>query len=107
MGYYNILLTNEAKKVFTITTPFVEYEHNRLSMVVCIAPDIFQDWLISLMDNLEFFKVYFKNYLVVTSRSFEEHLAKVEEVMKRLQSTGLKFKIGKCKFAVPKVEYLG
>ena len=43
----------------------------------------------------------------MTSGSFKEHLDKVEEVMKSIQLAGLKCKIDKCKFAVPKVEYLG
>ena len=59
------------------------------------------------MDYLYFFIVYLVGFLVSTLGSFEEHLAKVEEVMKRLQLAGLKCKINKCKFAVPKVEYLG
>ena len=32
MGYYNISLTDAAKKVCTITTPFVKYKYNRLPM---------------------------------------------------------------------------
>ena len=61
----------------------------------------------ALMDELGFVRVYLYNFLVITSGSFEEHLTKVEEVMKRLQSTCIKCKIDKCRFVVPKVEYLG
>ena len=39
--------------------------------------------------------------------SFEENLAKIEEVMKRIQWDGIKSNIDKCKLTVPKVEYLG
>ena len=60
-----------------------------------------------LMDDLEFVRVYFDNFLIITSGSFEEHLAKVEEVMKRLQLDEHKCNIDKYKFSVPKVEYLG
>ena len=70
-------------------------------------PDIFQDQMSALMDDLEFFRAYLDDLLVITSGSFEEHLAKVEEVMKQLQSSGPKCNIDKCKFAVPKLEYLG
>ena len=59
------------------------------------------------MDNLEFVRVYPEIFLVITSRSFEKHFAKVEEVMKWLQSAGLKCNIDKCKFVVPKLKYLG
>ena len=61
MDYYNILLTNAAKKVYAITTPFGKYEYNCLTMGVCIVPDIFQEQMSTLMDNLEFVRVYIKN----------------------------------------------
>ena len=82
MGYYNISLTGVAKDVCTITPPFVKYEYNRLPMGVSIASDSFQDQMITLMDNLEFFIVYLDDYFIIKSDSFEEHLAKVKEVMK-------------------------
>ena len=40
MGYYNTLLTDAAKKVYMITTPFGKYGYNRLPMGVCIVPYI-------------------------------------------------------------------
>ena len=82
IGYYNILLTDGANKIFMITTLFVNIKYNRLAMVVCIAPDIFQDQMNSMMDGLEFVRVYLDNFLIITSGSLEEHLDKVEEVMK-------------------------
>ena len=76
-------------------------------MGVCISPDIFQERMSTLMDDLESVRVYIDDLLIVTSGSFEEHMVKVDEVMKRLHDAGLKCKIDKCKFAVPEVEYLG
>ena len=52
MGYYNISLTDVAKKLCTITSSFGKYEYNRLSMGVYIAPDIFQEHMSALMENL-------------------------------------------------------
>ena len=66
MGYYNILLTDAAQKRCTITTSFGNYEYNRLPMGVCMSPYIFKDQMISLMDNLEFVRIYPKNLLVIT-----------------------------------------
>ena len=47
-----------------------------------------------LMDKLDFVRFYLVDLLVIISESFEEHWAKVKEVMKRLQSSGLKYSIG-------------
>ena len=52
MGYYNISLTGGAKKVCTINAPFGNYEYNHIPMGVCIAPDIFQEQMSALMDDL-------------------------------------------------------
>ena len=76
-------------------------------MVVLIAPDIFQEQMSDLMDNLELVLVYRGDFLIIESRSFEDILAKAKEVMKQLQLAGVKLNIDECKFAVPKVEYLG
>ena len=64
-------------------------------MGVCIVPDIFQERMSALMEDFEFVRFYLDNFLVITSGSFEDHVSKVEEVMKRLQLADLKFKIDK------------
>ena len=97
------MLTEASNKLCKVTTPFLRYKYNRLPIGVCIAPDTFQEQMSAIMDDLEFDRFYLGNFLVIVSVSFEDHLAKLEEVMKQLQSSGLKFNINKCKFAVPKV----
>ena len=52
IGYYNILLTDAAKKVCMISTLFGNYKYNFLPMGVCIATDIFKEQMSALMDNL-------------------------------------------------------
>ena len=61
----------------------------------------------ALMDDLEFFIICLGGFLIIALGSFEEYLAKVEKVMKQLQFSRLKCNICKCKFSLPKVEYLG
>lgn len=107
MGYYNITLTDDAKKLCTITTPFGKYEYNRLPMGVSIAPDIFQDKICQLFEDLKNVRAYLDDLLVTSTGTYEEHLADVEIVIKRLHKAGLKCKIDKCMFAQPEIEYLG
>ena len=76
-------------------------------MVVLIAPNKFQEQTSNIIDNLDFVRVYCGDLLIIAYRSFEEHLAKAKDVMKQLQLVGIKCNIDECKFAVPKVEYLG
>ena len=81
MGYHNILITDASKKLCTITTSFGKYKYNCIPMGVCIAPDIFQERMSALVDDSDFFRVYLDDLIIITSGSFEEHLAKVKEVM--------------------------
>ena len=67
MGYYNNFLTYVYKEVCRITAPFGKYKYNRLPMGVCIAPDIFQEIISTLMDGLEFVIFYLGDLLVITS----------------------------------------
>ena len=107
MGYYNIKLSDDASKLLTITTPFGKYEYLRLPMGVSIAPDIFQDRICQLFEDLETVKAYMDDLLVVSRGTFEEHLQELEIVMERLAKAGLKCKIDKCLFCQPEIEYLG
>ena len=58
MGFYNICLSDAANKVCTITTPFRKYEYNHTLMGAYIAPDIFQEKMGALMEDLEFVRFY-------------------------------------------------
>ena len=107
MGYYNITLSDDAKKLCTITTPFGKYEYNRLPMGVSIAPDIFQDRICQLFEDIESVRAYIDDLLIVTHGSFEEHIQELDLVMSKLQDAGLKCKLDKCMFAQPELEYLG
>ena len=75
-------------------------------MGVFISPIIYQNKISALMEYLEYIRVYLDDLLLITLGSFEEHIANVEEVMKRLQFAEPKYKIDKRKFSVPRVEYL-
>ena len=103
MGCYNIFLTDAAKKICMITEPFRKYEYNHLTMGVFIAPNIFQEQMSTLMDNLYFFIVYIDVFLIITYGSFEENLCKVKEITKIPQLAAPKCKIDQCKFVIPKL----
>ena len=76
-------------------------------MGISIVPDIFQDRICQLFEDLETVKAYMDDLLVVTRGTYEEHLEELEIVMKRLAKAGLKCKIDKCLFGQPEIDYLG
>ena len=54
------------------------------------SPDMFQEKMSTLMDGLEFVRTYLDDCLCLTSGKWEDHLEKLEQVLVRLKSAGLK-----------------
>ena len=107
MGYYHIELSPDAKKLCTIVLPWGKYEYQRLPVGLSNSPDIFQEKMSTLMQDLEYVRAYIDDLLVITSGSWQDHLDKLDEVLDRLQKAGLKVNAKKSFFGKPEVEYLG
>ena len=107
MGYYHIELSPASKRLCTIVLPFGKYEYQRLPMGLCNSPDIFQEKMSELMEGLEYVRAYIDDVLALTTVSWDDHLEKLEEVLKRLADAGLKVNAKKSFFGKPELEYLG
>jgi hypothetical protein len=60
-----------------------------------------------LMESLEFVRAYLDNLLCISKLSLEDHLEKLEEVLRRLGNAGLKVNAAKLTFCAFEIEYLG
>ena len=107
MGYYHIELSPHSKQLCTIVLPWGKYEYQRLPMGLCNSPDIFQEKMSTLMQDLEYVRAYIDDILVITNSTLEDHLDKLREVLKRLQHAGLRVNVKKSFFAKEELEYLG
>ena len=107
MGYYHLSLTPQASKMCTVVFPWGKYEYLRLPMGLCNSPDVFQEKMNDLMDDLEFARAYLDDLLVITKGLFEEHLKHIEVVLNRLNESGLKVCMAKSKLCRDELEYLG
>ena len=107
MGYYHIELNPDSRKLCTIVLPWGKYEYLRLPMGLCNSPDIFQEKMSTLMQDLEFVRAYIDDLLAITSGSFDDHLEKLDVVLAKLREAGLKVNATKSFFARPELEYLG
>ena len=107
MAYYHIELNPDSKRYCTVVLPWGKYEYQRLPMGLCNSPDIFQERMSTLMADLEFVRVYIDDLLCITNGTWEDHLEKLEEVLKRVQKAGLKVNAKKSFFGRPELEYLG
>ena len=107
MAYYHIELNPDSKRLCTVVLPWGKYEYQRLPMGLCNSPDIFQERMSTLMGDLEYVRTYIDDLLCITNSTWDDHLEKLEEVLKRVRQAGLKVNAKKSFFGKPELEYLG
>jgi hypothetical protein len=69
------------------------------------SANIFQAEMMDLMEALEYVQAYIDDLLVITRGTLEDHLVKLDEVLKRLLKLGLKVNSTKSFFCTRKIEY--
>ena len=102
-AYQQVELEKDSRKFVTINTHKGLFEYTRLPFGVASAPALFQRTMENLLQGLKHVCVYLDDILV-TGSSEREHLENLAEVLKRLESAGMRLK---CEFMLPSVEYLG
>jgi hypothetical protein len=111
IGYYHIKLDADAQKLCTIVFPWYmgKYKYERLPMGIKISPDVFQNVMSKLVQDMEYVKTYLDDLLILTNRdnSFKDHLLKLEMVLARLSTARMRVNISKSKFFAEQIEYLG
>ena len=105
-AYQQLLLDDESKQYTTINTHKGLFQYNRLPYGISSAPGIFQWNMENLLHNIPYVTVRVDDSLV-SGACDEDHLNNLEEVLKRLESAGLRLRKNKCVFMEPQVTYLG
>jgi transposase InsO family protein len=108
-GYHQVEVEEEHKErtAFTIG-PLGFYEFNRLPFGLSNSPATYQRLMEeSLGDlNLSICFIYLDD-VIIFSKTYEEHLDRLEQVFDRLRSTGFKLSPKKCSFFKRRVKYVG
>ncbi|RXN39428.1 Transposon Ty3-I Gag-Pol poly [Labeo rohita] len=101
------LIFKETPSSSAFTTPFGLFEYQRMPFGVCNGPSTFQRLMQAVMSDLIFqVLIVYLDDILLFSQTFEEHLERLEMVLKRLGETGLKVKLGKCCFLQESVRFL-
>jgi hypothetical protein len=106
ISYYTIRLDPDASKICTIIFPWGRYSYKQLLMGIAGSPDIFQGKMSELMESLEYVRAYLDDRLCISKLSLEDHLEKLEVVLRQLRNTGLKGNAAKSTFCALEIEYL-
>ena len=104
-AYQQMLLASGSEKYLTINTHLSLYQYTRLPFGVASAPALFQRAMDIITQGITGVICYIDDILI-SGESDEQHLDRVEEVLKRLAEHGLRVKQKKCEFLKPSVEYL-
>jgi hypothetical protein len=62
-------------------------------MGIKIAPNVFQNIMSKLVQDMEYVKTYLDDFLILTNSSFKDHLLKLEMVLSILSTAGMRVNI--------------
>jgi transposase InsO family protein len=108
-GYHQVELEEEHKERTAFTVgPLGFYEFNRLPFGLSNSPATYQRLMEECLGdlNLTICFIYLDD-VIIFSRSYEEHLDRLQQVFDRLRATGFKLSPKKCSFFKRKVKYVG
>ena len=107
-GYWQVEVDPDDREKTAFVTPFGIHQFRVMPFGLCIAPGTFQPLMELVLAGLNWTTrlVYLDN-IVIFSRTVEEHLKRLQEVLERLKGAGLKLKPSKCHLLQKSVKYLG
>ncbi|XP_031343921.1 uncharacterized protein K02A2.6-like [Photinus pyralis] len=105
-AYQQILLSEQAKSLSTISTHLGLFAYNRMPYGIKTAPSIFQLIMEKVLIGLEGVTCFLDDILIA-GRNKEEHLLRIDLVLNKLEKYGLTVRREKCNFFQKSVNYLG
>ena len=105
-AYNQVIVHEESREVLTVNTSKGLMRFSRLPFGLNSAVSLFQREIEKVLHGVPGAVAYLDDILI-SSRTIEEHLKTLDDVLARLQEAGLKVRPAKCKFLVSSVEYLG
>jgi hypothetical protein len=79
MGFWCIVLDKASQRLCTIILPWGKYSYARLPMGLSVSPDIYQEKMSALFEDMSEVKVYIDDILLITKGSFMHHLQKLKK----------------------------
>ena len=108
-GYWQQEISEEdrEKTAFTVG-PLGFFEFETLAFGLVNAPASFQRLMQTVMGDLHLKECWlYLDDIIVASKTFSEHLDRLNNVFQRLADAGLKLKPSKCNFFQEEIKYLG
>ena len=108
-SYWQVEISEEDKHKTAFTVgPLGFYECNSMAFGLTNAPATFQRLMEAVMGDLHLmWCLIYLDDIIVFSKTFDEHLERLEAIFLRLEEAGLKLKPSKCQLLKHRIKYLG
>lgn len=108
-GFFHVKVDEKSQKYTAFVTPHGHFEFQRVPFGLCTAPAIFQRFINYVFKDLiaQGVMLSYMDDAIVFSKTVDENVEKLKNVLEVASSYGLKFNWNKCKFLFTEVEYLG
>ena len=71
------------------------------------SPNHFQEKMDELFNGLDYVRMCICNLMIISNKSLEDHIKKLDKVLSKLKSAGFKVNAEKSYFAKDELKYLG
>lgn len=106
-GYHQIPIEENSRKYTAFVTSESQYEYNRLPFGLTNAPSAFQRLMNKILRPARDIAAIYLDDILIYSKTCEQALNNLEQVLILLEREGLTLNPEKCKFLMTSVEYLG
>ena len=107
-GYWQIELDEDAKQKSAFCTTSGLYQFKVMPFGLTNAPATFQRLMERVLSSLQWqICLIYIDDIIIFSQTLDEHITRLDEILRRLRKAGLKLKPKKCDLFQHKVTYLG
>lgn len=107
-GYHHVKIHPDSQEKTAFVVPDGKFEWKRLPFGLKTAPSTFQRMMDFVLRSLKWtIALVYLDDIITHSKTFEEHLVRIELVLQALEIAKLTLKPSKCKFAENKLKILG
>ena len=105
-GYHHIPLNEECIPKRAFPSPFGKYKYLKIPFGLTQTPAYFQELMNKVLKDLPFTIAYLDD-IIIYSKTVEEHLDHLQQVIHKLHDEELSMKLSRCHFFTKEIQYLG
>lgn len=105
-GYWQVKMQQDSIEQTAFSTPDGHYEFLRLPFGLKNGPAEFSRIMHMTLGNLNFVEIYLDD-ITIHSKTFEDHVGHIRQVLDKIREAGLKINHEKCKWFAREVNILG